>query len=204
MINQLKQWSGPCEIDGQYFDSFPVDFKGFSDTVNIKLYPCAQKPEKSTGFDIKAQNSKVYEHDYSKELEKIWDRKATYKITVKSYMTRKSNDDFRFMAEWNDDNPMPLLTMTGVVTDETKGMVYMKLHGQAQEEIHCLRCGRELKNPVSRLYGIGPECITKIPVFFNIDINDVDSIKEKMVNVEWEGWIIKSSILTKEKLKWDM
>lgn len=190
MINQLRKWQGACEINGQYFDSFPVDFSDFSDMMHIKLYPCAQKREKSTGNDEKIQPKQVSTMQIGK----------TYKITVRPYMTRKANPEFMFMAEFNNNNPMPLRTMTGVVEKETKGMVYMHLHGEAQEEIHCLRCGRELTNPVSRMYGIGPECLTKIPVFFNIDINDVDSIKEKMVDVEWSGWIIKSAITTKEEI----
>ena len=116
-------------------------------------------------------------------------------------MTRKASPEFDFMAKFNNDNPMPLRTMVGIAEKETRGMVYMHLHGEAKPEVRCLRCNRELTNPVSRLYGIGPECIHKIPIFFDIDIEDVDSIKEKMVNVEWSGWIVKSAIVEKEEVR---
>jgi hypothetical protein len=63
-----------------------------------------------------------------------------------------------------------------------------------------MRCGRELTNPISRLYGIGPECIHKIPMFANIDIEEAEKIRDELVNLEWEGWIIKSAIIEKEKV----
>ena len=97
------------------------------------------------------------------------------------------------MAKFNNDNPMPLRTMQGTIEKETRGMVYMKLHGVGREEIHCMRCGRSLTNPISRHYGIGPECMQKVG-FVGIGIEEVDLIKEKLQEVTWEGWIIKSAI----------
>ncbi len=188
MINQLKQWLGACEINGQYFDSFPVDFSDLNGDIHIKLYPKHKTAQKSAGNAKKEVSTTSV------------DSKKEYKVTVKAYMTRKATPEFDFMARWNNDIPMSLRTMVGYVEKETKGMVYMHLHGQAEEVITCIRCGRELTNPISRLYGIGPECITKIPVFFDVNINDVDSIKEKFVDVTWEGWIIKSAIVSKEEL----
>ncbi len=113
-------------------------------------------------------------------------------------MTRKASPDFDFMAKWNNDNPMPLRTMQGTIEKETRGMVYMHLHGVGLKEIRCLRCGKELTHPVSRLYGIGPECIKKVGIV--ADIEDVDSIKEQLENVEWTGWIIKSAITEQEEV----
>ncbi len=188
MINQLKQWQGACEINGQRFDSFPVDFNDFSDMIHIKLYPSAQKREESTGNDEKRQSTSTVVNNNQLQIG------HTYEITVKQYMTRKATPEFDFMANFNNDIPMPLRTMVGTVIKETKGMYFLELKGQAKKEIRCLRCGRELTNQVSRMYGIGPECITKIPVFFDIDINDVEGIKEKMQEVKWSGWCIKSAI----------
>ena len=116
-------------------------------------------------------------------------------------MTEKASIGFDFMEKWNNDEPMPLRTMTGIKLKETAGMVRMKLHGQAEAVIKCMRCGRQLTNPVSQHYGIGPECITKIPMLMNLDINDIDTIKRKMVEVEWEGWIIRSAIIECEEVK---
>lgn len=122
-----------------------------------------------------------------------------YRITVKKYMTLTATPDFDFMAKWNDDNPMPMRTMVGTIEKETRGMVYMKLHGQAEPVVRCMRCGRLLTNPVSKLYGIGPECIEKLG-FVRVDMEDVETIKQKLVDVSWEGWIIKSAITEKEPL----
>lgn len=180
MINQLRHWKGSCEIDGQYFEAFPVDFSTQKDTIHIKLYPNREKPLESNGNKQKPVSISSGE----------------YKITVKAYMTRKATPEFDFMAKWNNDTPMPLRTMIGTVIKETKGMVYMKLHGQAQEEIHCLRCGRELTNPISRIYGIGPECLSKLGLSY--DVSQIEEIKESLINVNWSGWIIKSSIISKE------
>lgn len=116
-----------------------------------------------------------------------------YKITVKSYMTKPANPGFDFMAQWNNDNPMPLRTMTGYIEKETRGMVYMHLHGEGLETVTCMCCGKELKNPISRHYGIGPVCMSKVGIV--ADIEDVDTIKEKLAELTWTGWIIKSAII---------
>jgi len=50
-----------------------------------------------------------------------------YRIQVKSYMTKRSTPDFKFMEEWNHNSPMPDKIMTGKATRETKGMYYMTL-----------------------------------------------------------------------------
>lgn len=126
------------------------------------------------------------------------DGHTNYKITVKAYMTKPASIDFDFMEKYNHNNPMPLVTMTGWVEKETKGMVYMHLKGMAEETITCMRCGRELTNPISRAYGIGPECLCKLGIV--ADISAVDEIKEKLVETTWEGWIIKSAILKQEEV----
>ena len=51
----------------------------------------------------------------------------SYKITVKKYMTEPSTPNFDFQDRWNDGNPMPLCTMQGKVTKETRGMFHMEL-----------------------------------------------------------------------------
>jgi hypothetical protein len=119
-----------------------------------------------------------------------------YRIVVKQYMTRKATPEFNFMTQWNNDNPMPLRTMTGYIEKETRGMVYMHLHGEGLETVTCMCCGKELKNPISRHYGIGPVCMAKVGI--TCDIDNIEEIKERLVNVKWSGWIIKSAILEKE------
>lgn len=176
----LKDWKGKISIDDIAVEASKIDFKTLSADSHIVLHSA-----------IKNANTSKIERVQSK---------SEYRITVKRYMTEKSNPGFDFMAKWNNDNPMPLRTMIGTEEKETKGMVYMKLHGQAEPVVKCMRCGRTLTNEVSKLYGIGPECITKIPFLASLNIDDVEGIKEKLVDVTWEGWVIKSAILEKEKL----
>ena len=86
----------------------------------------------------------------------------SYKITVKKYMTEPSTVNFDFQDKWNNGKPMPLCIMQGKVTKETRGMYYMSLEGKAERTSRCLVCGKTLTNPISKLYGIGPECSEKV------------------------------------------
>lgn len=177
----LKNWRGELDIDDQHYTSVKDArsvFKTLSEDSHIFL---RSKSKNATQSKIEAVEANT-----------------EYRITVKAYMTREATPEFDFMAKWNNNVPMPLRTMTGTVEKETKGMVFMKLHGQAEPVVRCMRCGRTLTNEVSKIYGIGPECITKIPVLINLDAADVYNIKKKLVEVTWEGWIIRSSIISKE------
>ena len=126
-----------------------------------------------------------------------------FRVEVKSWMLKKSSDGFDFMKKFNDDNPMPLMVMfTGGVIDETRGMVKMCLHGDLRQRIttRCMVCGRELKNPVSQLFGIGPECgghnYTN-PFNTEAELQEaVSQYRTKLVNTTWTGWIAKSAILS--------
>lgn len=121
-----------------------------------------------------------------------------YKVTVKKYMTEPATSTFDFQDKWNNGVPMPLCVMQGTVIKETRGMVYMNLEGVAEATCNCSVCGRKLDNPISKLYGIGPECSEKIGL---IRIESEEEAREKyneisshLVNIKWEGWIIKSAI----------
>lgn len=123
-----------------------------------------------------------------------------YKVEVKGYMLKKSTPEFNFMAQWNNDNPMPLKIMYGVKLKETRGMVFMRLHGDIKEKItqSCMCCGRPITNPVSKYFGIGPKCgghnYTN-PFDTEEELRAaVEAYRVKLVNTVWEGWIIKSAI----------
>ena len=179
----LNDWKGEISINDQHYTSVqdaPSVFKTLSDDTHIFLRSNVKNAVQSVVDSVES--------------------KIEYRITVKKYMTEKSTPGFDFMAKFNNDNPMPLRTMTGTIEKETRGMVYMKLHGQAEPVVKCMRCGRTLTNPVSMKYGIGPECITKVPFIMDLDMNDVEGIKQKLVDVVWEGWIIKSAITEKEEV----
>lgn len=188
MLSMLKDYKGSIEINGEKYDSVKDAIKRFksnSDTITIKL----------SSNERKAHTERV----------RALQSNSTVKITVKQYMTRKATDEFTFMREWNKDIPMPLRTMIGTVEKETRGMVYMKLHGDITEEktLHCLKCGRPITNPVSQYFGMGPECggHNYINPFYSKEEleNAVKEYRENVLkNITWEGWIIRSAILAEE------
>ena len=189
MINLLRNWTGEIEINGQHYDSIAevskFDFKTLSDNVSIKL---SSKSKQTSGESNSSENHIVGSTD-----------KTEYQITVRQYMTKKATPEFDFMAQWNGDKPMPIRTMRGTIEKETRGMVYMHLHGFAKQTVTCLCCGKDLTNPVSRHYGIGPICLSKMGI--TRDIEDVSGITEELQNIEWQGWIIKSAITEKEEVR---
>lgn len=181
----LTHWKGEVEVDGVHYDTIDEATKntGNANVLSVKLLP--------------RQNKVVRPVTRTQDIPEI--KTGEIKITVKKYMTEKASEGFDFMEKWNNNNPMPLRTMTGTVLQETRGMVKMALHGTGKAEIYCMRCGRELTNPISRHYGIGPECMSKIG-FVGIAIDDIDTIKEKLTNLTWTGWIIKSAITEQEEV----
>ena len=128
----------------------------------------------------------------------------SYKITVKKYMTESATSTFDFQDKWNNGIPMPLCIMQGEVIKETRGMHYMNLYGKAEPTTKCLVCGKNLTNPVSKLYGVGPECSEKIGL---IRIESEEEAKEKLKDImkqiddiSWTGWVIKSAIKEWEEI----
>lgn len=189
MLEYLKNWKGKIEINGICYDSIAdasvINFESFSDDLRIILHS-----------DVKKQNL-----TYSDASEQL------VQITVKAYMTRKATPEFDFMEKWNNNNPMPLRTMVGTVEKETRGMVYMNLHGDITSRTvsYCMKCGKPLTNPISQFFGLGPECGG------HNYVNPFESEEELMQTVEnyrkeylqkitWSGWIIKSAILERKEL----
>lgn len=128
----------------------------------------------------------------------------TYKITVKKYMTEPSTVSFDFQDKWNSGIPMPMVTMIGEIKKETRGMYFMELHGEAEATCNCLHCGRTLTNKISMLYGIGPVCGNNYgiePFDTEEELNEAFSkLKEKIRDIKWSGWVIKSSIKSWEEV----
>lgn len=191
MLKLIESWKGAVEVDGVKYDSVQAltsSSKTFSDKVHIVLHASVENvTEKRT--ELKKQS-----------VEASTDS-TEYEITVKKYMTQPSSGSFDFMLKWNKNKPMPCVTMRGTVEKETRGMVYMNLHGFGQKTITCACCGKELTNPVSRHYGIGPICLGKLGIVSAID--DVENIKEQLERIKWSGWIIKSSIINRKEIKND-
>ncbi len=122
----------------------------------------------------------------------------TYLFKVRQYMTKPASPEFDFQSKFNNDVPMPFRTMVGTVLKETRGMVYMDCHVEPMETTSCMRCGRRLNHPVSKLYGIGPECGSH--AYLNPFQTEeelyaaLDSVKSNLANITWQGWVIKSAI----------
>ena len=142
--------------------------------------------------------------DFICQLVQKMEAGKSYKITVKKYMTEPSTSTFDFQDKWNNGVPMPLCIMTGKVIKETRGMYYMELAGKAEPMTRCMCCDKTLSNPVSKLYGIGPECGEKVGI---IRIESEEEAKEKwnrlvkeIENIKWSGWVIKSAIKEFEEI----
>lgn len=122
-----------------------------------------------------------------------------YIVRVKKWMTQETtSSDFDFMQRWNNNIPMPFRVMQGSVLSETRGMVFMELKGTVLKTDYCMRCGRPLTHPVSRLYGLGPECGGHAHINpFNTEEElyaAFAEVKEKLGSITWKGWIAKSGI----------
>lgn len=182
MLSMLSNWQGEVIINGQNYNGNKPKIAPFT-PIHINLKPMIKKAENES-------NNQVISTD----------NKTEYKITVKSYMTKKATDEFDFMKKWNNDNPMPFRTMSGEKIKETKGMVYMRLHGDIYQEItcNCIKCGKSLTNPVSRFFGIGPECGGHNYTHpFESDEQLRQAVlfyKKQLIDTIWEGWVVKSSI----------
>ena len=123
----------------------------------------------------------------------------SYIIKVRQYMTKPASPDFDFQAKWNSNVPMPFRVMQGRVLKETRGMLYMDCHAVPMKTNVCMRCGKPLSHPVSMLYGVGPECggHAHINPFETEEelYAALDTVKQKLSEIKWRGWIIKSGIL---------
>lgn len=145
-------------------------------------------------------NRKDEKDDYSENKATSLDGSDIYRIKVRQYMTKPATSDFDFQDKWNNGIPMPLRIMVGRKLKETKGMVKMELWGEITEEVThiCMKCGRPLTNPVSKYFGIGPECGGHNyvnPFDSEEELKEaVSKVQEQLRKIHWTGWIIKSAI----------
>lgn len=115
-----------------------------------------------------------------------------YEVKVRQFLTKPSTD-----SRYKDKKPVPMRIMYGYITQETANGVYMVLRGKAKPASICCHCGRTLTHPVSLLYGIGPECgghYHDSPMPKEALDAWFESIKAKMADIVWEGWLPKFHI----------
>jgi hypothetical protein len=121
-------------------------------------------------------------------------RVAEMRVSVRQFLTKPSTD-----PKYKDKQPVPFRVMFGYVTQESKSAVFVHLRAKPEPASHCLRCGREITNPTSLLYGFGIECITKVPFATPlVDPNKLDEymkdLQSKMADIVWSGWLPKGHI----------
>lgn len=191
ILDFLKSWSGSVVINGTEYPSFeavPSDL-AVKGSLNIQLHPAKKVAQRASGGHTEASVSTV-------EL----NANQQYRVRVKQYMTKPATPDFDFMAKWNNNKPMPLRVMVGEKIKETRGMVYMTLHGDILEErtLCCMKCGRPITNSVSQFFGLGPECGGHNyvnPFESEAELKEaVEAYKKRLNQTVWEGWIIRSAI----------
>ena len=177
-LKQLQGWKGKVNVNGTEYDnvaSVPnrIELQG----ATITLLPIVEQ-----------RRVKVDVTESTDESEHL--------IKVKQWLTQPATPEWDYNARMNNNVPMPLRVMAGTIEKETTKSVYMHLHGVVRPVITCMRCGRELTNPVSRAYGLGCECIQKVGIV--ADPEEVEKIKEELVKIEGYWWIPRSSILSDE------
>lgn len=189
----LKNWQGAITINGIEYPSHeavPSDL-AVQGSLNIQLHPANKAAQRATvGLTEEPKEKSAVELSENQQ----------YRVKVKKYMTKPATPDFDFMARWNNNNPMPLRVMVGEKVKETRGMVYMILHGDILEErtMCCMKCGRPITNNVSQFFGLGPECGGHNyvnPFESEAELKEaVESYRKQLNEMVWEGWIIRSAI----------
>lgn len=193
MLEFLRNYTGEIEVNGETIQNQNITQVLDNLTGNIQIH---LKP---------AENARV-RNAFTLKQEAVRDEtKVQYNVLVKPWMTQKSNGTFNFMMTWNNDVPMPLRFMRGNINKETQGMFNMTLHGVAQKTNMCSVCGRTLTNPISRLYGIGPECMQKVGIFADISMEEAEQklneINKRIESLTWTGWIAKSAVMEMVEVK---
>lgn len=185
MLSLLGDYQGSLEVNGIVYNS-----------LNEAVQALNDRPGPLTIVLNKGVKKENKEENQIQELE----GSSIYKIRVRQYMTRPASPEFDFHTKWNKDNPMPMRIMVGRKLKETRGMVQMELWGEITEEMttHCMKCGRILKNQISKYFGIGPECgghNYNNPFESDEELNQaVSEMQEQLKEIKWKGWVIKSAI----------
>jgi len=193
MLELLKNYPGTLKVNGKEFENVLQAIQAFGEYRGRLVIELNTNTTTNTPSIAPTPTTPPWQ-----EVEE--NKETEYVIKVKQYMTRPASPSFDFMDKWNNGVPMPLRVMVGRKLKETRGMVKMELRGEIVQEVNpvCMKCGRELTNPVSQYFGIGPECGGHHYISpFETDAELQQAIEEtrkQLQNITWTGWIIKSSI----------
>ena len=180
----IKSIERQPQLNGMSIEEFLQNLKD-GQTVSI-VYPAVVQAEKKEPQPLHISGNSVRKgHEYI--------------VRVKKWMTEETkSSNFDFMERWNNNIPMPFRVMRGRVLSETRGMVFMELRACVLKTDYCMRCGRPLTHPVSRLYGLGPECGGHAHINpFNTEEElqaAIHEVRKKLNDITWKGWIAKSGI----------
>lgn len=193
VLSWLKDWKGGVEINGTLYENYSAIPREIDDNLKVIVLHGITIASGETSDKTANTSDNTADNEYV--------------VTVKQYMTKPATPEFDFMAKWNNDNPMPLRTMVGTKEKETRGMVYMKLHGEIiSDRVHyCMKCGRLITNPVSQYFGMGPECgghnyVNPFDTEEELKAA-VNSYRKQLNKITWEGWVIKSAITKCEEYR---
>lgn len=89
--------------------------------------------------------------------------------------------------------------ITGIVLRETERALLVKGHGDVGQLVTCVRCGRKLTHPVSKLVGIGPECgghwwDESVLGPYGFTEAHAEQLKKMVTDIQVEAWVPKSCI----------
>jgi hypothetical protein len=194
ILSFLKDWQGAVTVNGVEYanpNAVPPNL-ALDGSLSVILHPCEKTAQKASEGRVEQPVHKLTDVEMS--------AKKKYRIKVKSYMTKPASPNFDFMAKWNDNKPMPLRVMVGEMIKETRGMVYMVLHGDilAERTMTCMKCGRPITNEVSQFFGLGPECgghSYTNPFNSEAELKEaVEVYRKQLHKTVWEGWVIRSAI----------
>jgi len=90
--------------------------------------------------------------------------------------------------------------VVATVLRETAKAVYLYGHGSVEGAVRCIRCGRSLTHPVSRLVGIGPECgghywDESVLGPYGFTEAHAEQLKKMVYDIIVDGWVPKSCIM---------
>lgn len=202
MLQYMKEYKGSLTINGITYNNVKSAENALKDYRGNIIVTITNKTHYKQNNEVSAPSQRDKNTTSSSS-------ETVYKIKVRRYMTRPSTPDFDFHKKWNNDTPMPMRIMVGKKLKETKGMVQMELWGAITEEqtSHCMKCGKVLSNPVSRYFGIGPECGGHNyvnPFETEEELNQaVAEMKQKLAETRWTGWVIKSAIEEIKEVEYD-
>lgn len=201
MLNLLEGYKGSVEVNGRVYSDLNKAIqavKGSGEQLTVIL-------NKGLNKGLKIAESPTVANPENKVQE--FQGSSIYKIKVRQYMTKPATPEFDFHDKWNNGTPMPMRIMVGRKLKETNGMVQMELWGEITEQLthSCMKCGRTLTNPISKYFGIGPECGGHNYVNpFETDEELKEAVKdmqEQLKEIKWTGWIIKSAIEEQEVVR---